>query len=267
MAEYTVSAGIVLYKGFEEAKSCIASVLDKTTGFPFQAYLIDNASPDDTGEQLEKAFAQRATVLRAPQNLGYGKGHNLCLPLLNSTYHAVINPDITLPDNVLKTLCDYLEEHPDVVMVTPQLRFPDGRIQQIAKRTPNVLALAARQLHWKFLEKYENYYLMLDQDLSVPQEVQFCSGCFFVVRTKALQAFGGFDPDYFMYVEDADITRRAMAFGRVMYLPQCFVYHGWHRAAHRDPKAFLQQLKSMMLYFKKWGFCFGFSKKADRLDP
>lgn len=267
MAEYTVSASMVLYNGFEEAESCIDSVLEKTVGVPLQLYLIDNASPDGSGARLRQRFGQRATVLCNTRNLGFGKGHNACLPLLSSRYHAVINPDITLQEDTLAVLCRYLDEHPDVVMVTPQLRFPDGRIQQIAKRTPNVLALAARQLNIPCLKKYENYYLMLDRDLSLPQDIQFCSGCFFVIRTEVLQAIGGFDPAYFMYVEDADITRRALGHGRVVYLPQTFVYHSWHRATRRSLRAFCQQLRSMLRYFGKWGFCFGFGKTAGQYTP
>ncbi len=266
MTDYTVSASIVLYNGFDEASSCIRSVLDATTGVPMHTFLIDNASPDGAGRKLQEHFGNEATVICSSENLGYGKGHNLCLEQLSSKYHAVINPDITLTEDAVTALCRYLDEHPDVVMVTPQLRFPDGRVQHIAKRTPNVLALAARQLNFGFLKKYENYYLMLDKDLSVPQEIQFCSGCFFVMRTDVFKAIGGFDPAYFMYVEDADITRKAMAHGKVVYLPTTFVYHSWHRAARRRLRPFLMQLRSMARYFAKWGFCFGFGKAAQPYD-
>lgn len=265
MEETTVSASIVLYNGFAEAESCIQSVLDHTTGLPLQLFLIDNASPDGSGAKLAQRFGSAATVLQNPQNLGYGKGHNCCLPLLQSRYHAVINPDITLQEDTLAILCRYLDDHPEAAIVTPQLCFPDGRVQYVAKRVPNVLALAARQLGLHCLQPYENHYLMLERDLAQPQEVQFCSGCFFVIRTQVLQAIGGFDPGYFMYVEDADITRSAMRHGKAVYLPATRVCHSWHRAAHRDPKAFLQQLHSMFRYFRKWGFCFGFGKKAARL--
>ena len=272
MADYTVSASVVLYNGFDEAAGCIESVLEKTAGVPLELYLIDNASPDGTGEKLKEHFAGRAEVLCSPENLGYGKGHNLCLDKLASKYHAVINPDIVFGEDTLTKLCAWMDEHPEVVMVTPNILFPDGRVQRIAKRTPNVLALAARQLPLGFLKPYENHYLMLDRDLSQPQEVQFCTGCFFVVRTEALKAFGGFDPDYFMYVEDADITRRAMAHGKVMYWPGTYVYHHWHRAPTRRLRPFVMQLRSMFLYFSKWGFCFGFGRKAEclpcnRSDP
>ncbi len=267
MEPYTVSASIVLYNGFDEARSCIQSVLDKTVGTPLQLFLIDNASPDGSGKALQEHFGKSAEVILNPKNLGYGKGHNACLQRLNSKYHAVINPDITLCEDTLSVLCRYLEEHPDVAMVTPQLRFPNGRIQQIAKRTPNVLALLARQVRLRWLKKYENYYLMLDRDLSKPQDIQFCSGCFFVVRTDVMRDIGGFDPDYFMYVEDADITRRVMGHGQVVYLPETFVYHSWHRTARHNLRAFFLQVRSMLLYFRKWGFCFGWGKKADEYRP
>lgn len=260
---YTVSASIVLYNGFDEAEGCIQSVLQHSDGL--QLFLIDNASPDGSGQKLLARFGDRATVLQSPRNVGFGKGHNLCLPLLQSRYHAVINPDITLREDTLAVLCRYLDAHPEVAIVTPQLRFPDGRVQYVAKRTPNVLALAARQLGLACLKPYENHYLMLDRDLSQPQEVQFCSGCFFVIRTEVLRAIGGFDPGYFLYVEDADITRSAMRHGKAMFVPESYVCHSWHRAAHSAPVAFCRQLGSMLRYFGKWGFCFGFGKKAQDL--
>ena len=63
MSDYTVSASVVLYNGFEEAAGCIDSVIEKTKGVPLQLYLIDNASPDGTGEKLQQHFSGRAEVL------------------------------------------------------------------------------------------------------------------------------------------------------------------------------------------------------------
>ena len=112
-----------------------------------------------------------------------------------------------------------------------------------------------RQLPFlKFWEKYNRAYLMEGEDLSAPVELEFCTGSFFVIRTDVMKKIGGFDPDYFMYVEDADITRRAMCCGRVCLLPQFRAIHAWHREPFRRPAAFARQLSSMMLYFKKWGF-------------
>ena len=64
------------------------------------------------------------------------------------------------------------------------------------------LALLARQVPLPFLKGVERHYLMQDEDLSCPQEIEFCTGCFFVMRTEAFRRMGGFDEGYFMYVED-----------------------------------------------------------------
>ena len=95
---------------------------------------------------------------------------------------------------------------------------------------------------------------MLDEDLSQPTDVGFCSGCFFVMRSEVYQKMGGFDPRYFVYVEDADITRQALQYGRAVYLPLVSVYHAWHRDANKKLKNFLMQLGSMFKYWRKWGF-------------
>ena len=236
----------------------VRSVLACSTSCDIDFYLVDNASPDGAGKELAQAFSadDRVTVLPLEKNLGFGGGHNTVRDRLQSRYHVVVNPDITVDTDVIGTLCRWLDEHPDVVMVTPQLRFPDNTPQYTAKRRPTFMALLARQLPLSFLKKYEDHYLMLDEDLTCEQDIQFCSGCFFVIRTEIFKKIGGFDEDYFMYVEDADITQRALKEGRVVYLPEGYVYHAWHRATRKKLKPFLMQLRSMGLYFKKWGFRF-----------
>lgn len=260
MSAVKVSASIVSYGGFDDVVRCVESLLEYTTGCDVEIYLIDNASPDATGARLAEKYAgcDNITVILNEKNLGYGGGHNKCLPLIKSDYHFVVNPDIKIDTDVLSGMAGWLAEHPETAIATPRLLFLNGEIQNIAKRRPTVMALLARQLPFGFLKKYENYYLMLDKSLTEPTEVQFCSGCFFAMPTAVFKKIGGFDEKYFMYVEDADITRKAMAEGKAMYLPQFFVYHAWNRKTRRSAKHFFMQIKSMLRYFKKWGFRWGF---------
>ncbi|MEG2054480.1 MAG: glycosyl transferase family 2, partial [Oscillospiraceae bacterium] len=141
-----------------------------------------------------------------------------------------------------------------------RLMFPNGKEQFVAKRKPNFMGLVARQLPFGFLKKYEDYYLMKDKDLLTPTDVQFVSGCFFMMPTKIMAEIGGFDEKYFMYVEDADITQKALLKGRAVYNPEVYVFHSWNRQARKIGKAFFMQIKSMARYFKKWGFSLGLNK-------
>lgn len=250
-----LSAAVVMYGGAQETGICLDSVVQNTQDKDFVLYLIDNASPDDSLKELEAmGVPDKVKILPLEKNKGFGAGHNAVLSLLDSQYHGVVNPDIVLEEDVLTRMADWMDEHPDVVITIPKLVFPDGSPQYVAKRRPALLPLLARQLEWKCLKKYENHYLMLDEDLTKPVDVSFCSGSFFLIRTEAFLQMGGFDEGYFMYVEDADITQKALEMGRAVYLPHITVIHKWHRDAHRKPRQFFWQLKSMFRYFKKWGF-------------
>ncbi len=258
MEKTEASACIVVYGGGEEAERAARSLLAHTKGVSLTLTLVDNASPDGSGAYLAgEDFGANTRVICLPKNVGFGSGHNVVIPTLTSKYHFVVNPDITLEDDAVSALCAWMDAHPDVVMATPRLLFPDGREQYTAKRPPSFLALLSRQAPLPFLKKRERHYLMLDEDLTRPQEIGFCTGCFFVIRTETFKAIGGFDEKYFMYVEDADITRKAQSRGKVMYTPAAHVFHAWHRDTRKKWKNFWMQLRSMLRYWHKWGFRFG----------
>ena len=249
-----ISACIVCYNGGGEVIRAAQSLLRETKGCEFTLYLVDNASPDGAGKTLAGFdWPENVHVICLPRNVGFGSGHNQVLPMLNSDYHFVINPDIYVENNVLCQLSEWLSEHLEAVMVTPRLMFPTGEEQVLPKRRPTVFGLVARQGIPGF-GHFGKKYAMQDKDLTQPQQIEFCTGSFFGMRTDVFKAIGGFDEDYFMYVEDADITQKALQKGQVWFLPQFHAYHAWQRAPKKSLKPFFQQLRSMCRYFKKWGF-------------
>ena len=119
-----------------------------------------------------------------------------------------------------------------------------------------VRLLLARQLAPKLggcFKKADDHYTMQDEDLTVPRRIEFCTGSFMAVRTDVFKEIGWFDPGYFMYVEDADLTQKVLQKGTVWLAPQFSAIHAWHRAPMRDAGKFKMQLVSMGRYFKKWG--------------
>ena len=258
-----LSACIVVYNGAEEALRAAQTVLDCTRRHPLTLYLVDNASPDGSGQRLTRAAAdgtlrtapgQQVQVLCRTKNGGFGTGHNTVLLLLHSRVHFILNPDIQLTADTLSDLADWMDQHPDAVMARPSLVFPDGRPQQLPLRRCALRPMVYRQLPClKFWAKYNDTYLMADKDLSQPTEIEFCTGSFSAVRTSAFRAVGGFDEKYFMYVEDADLTQKMRTTGKAYLVPQYTAIHAWHRAPMRDAGKFKMQLVSMGRYFKKWG--------------
>ena len=62
----------------------------------------------------------------------------------------------------------------------------------------------------------------------ITARIAFCTGSFMAVRTDVLKEIGGFDPAYFMYVEDADLTQKVLQKGTVWLTPQFSAIHAWH---------------------------------------
>ena len=101
------------------------TVLDCTRRYPLMLYLVDNASPDGSGQRLTAA-AKDGTLRTAPgqtvqvlcrlENGGFGTGHNTVLSLLQSRVHFILNPDIQLTADTLSDLADWMAAHPGVVM-------------------------------------------------------------------------------------------------------------------------------------------------------
>ncbi len=264
-----ISGCIVIYNGYKEALEAAASVLRYTKKADLTLYLVDNASPDGSGKALEQAVAagalqtqenQRVQVICSPENLGFGGGHNLVIPMLESEYHFVLNPDILVQDDILSDMAEYTAQMnanaiTKTVMARPALTFPDGQEQILPLRRCAVRALVYRQLpQITFLKPYHDRYVMEGEDKTTPIEIEFCTGSFSMLHTQTFCDMGGFDEGYFMYVEDADLTQKALQYGKVMLLPQFQAVHAWHRAPHSDLSHFTQQIKSMGRYFKKWGF-------------
>lgn len=253
MKKQRVSACIITYKNGEKVRETIRSLLHFTKGVDFTLYIVDNHSQDGCLDQLKAEFPS-VVAIQNPGNKGFGNGHNRILPLLESDYHAVINPDIVIDRDVLTELAAYLAANEDIGMVTPQILNPDGTDQQLPKRDPSFFALVGRHLFQKKLRPVVAHYQMLDEDLSKPIDIEFATGCFFMIRTEIFQEIQGFDTRWFLYYEDMDITRRARAIKRVVYYPYVHVYHAWERASSHKPKYFAILVWGMFKYFGKWGW-------------
>jgi GT2 family glycosyltransferase len=83
---------------------------------------------------------------------------------------------------------------------------------------------------------------------------EFCTGCFFLIRSEILKKIGGFDKRYFMYFEDCDLSREVNRISKVIFNPLVTVYHEWHRESKSNMKLKLIHITSMLKYFAKWTF-------------
>ncbi len=249
-----ISGCIVTHNSLPGIEQTIDSLLNSDCADNFELFIVDNLSTDGTPDYLREKYPS-LEIIEPKTNNGFSAGHNVVLPLIDSEYHAIINPDVLIDPDVLSKMVEYMDAHPDIGLLSPRICFPDGRMQILGKRDPELKYLVASRLRndsepSATLRKYA----MLDEDMSVPVDIENASGCFMLVRTELFRELGGFDEGYFMYFEDCDLSRRIRQKARVVYFPDATVYHVWGRESKKNVKLMLIQIKSMFRYFRKWGF-------------
>lgn len=251
MEKLTIS--IATYNNEKEILSALDSIYRNTADLDFEIFVIDNNSSDKTVRLIYNKYPS-VKVIEQPSNNGFGRSHNYILDKINSKYHAIVNPDITFNGNVLKKMIKYMESHEDVALLTPKILNLDGTIQRLPRKKPTLKYLLSGRLE-HHSEKFKNIrdeYTMTGVEFKEPTEVDFCTGCFMLIRTDVFKDLQGFDERFFMYFEDVDLTQRAKKYGKTIVYPDAQVYHSWSRASAQRFKYLCIHISSMVKYFKKW---------------
>ena len=253
-----VTAGIVTYNNQKIIEETIRSILSKTQEIDLKLFVFDNCSADDTVKTIEQLFPH-ITILKSPENKGFGFGHNAIIERAlqeNAAYHVIINPDILFLDDALSGLVGWMQQHTDVQMAMPKIIFPNGEEQHLPKRCPKLRYLLGGRFErlGKPFSTWRNEYTMKNEtNGEEPYDIDFCTGCFMLIRGDALKQGLRFDECYFLYLEDADLSRQVKQNGgRVVFVPQYSVAHAWQRESHKKLKYQLMHIHSMLKYFMKW---------------
>lgn len=211
-------------------------------------------------EACEFAASLGAQIVKSPKNLGFGGANNLAFEKIKheATYHLLINPDISIGPEVIGTLRDFMDRHPDIGLTMPCILNQDGTEQRLCKLLPSPFDLFARRFlgvtgKRRFQSRLDAYE-MRGFDLNVPRGVPCLSGCCMFLRVKAIDEVGLFDERYFMYMEDVDLCRRIGRRYRTVFYPNVSVRHGYAKGSYRSKKLLTYHIFSAVRYFNKWGW-------------
>lgn len=228
-------------------------------------YLIDNAERPDKElpglltRSIDRSRYHGVERIAGQGNIGYGRGHNLALRQADTAYHLVLNPDVELAADALVHALRFMDAQPGAGLLAPAVTDEHGRPQYLCRRYPSVLVLllrgflpAALRRPWRnYLARYE----LRDRiDGQAVWDVPLISGCWMLLRRSTITATGGFDPRFFLYFEDYDLSLRTARVARLVYLPEVRIVHHGGRAAAKGLRHIGLFLRSAIRFFNRHGW-------------
>jgi GT2 family glycosyltransferase len=214
---------VLTWNGRALTEACLDSVLHMD-GPPFDVLVVDNASTDGTPAALCARYGPRITVQENAHNLLFAGGMNAGLErALDAGYDYVLlmNNDVVADRGMLQALLAAAAADPRIAAVGPKIYFFDQ---------PEIIWFAGGELSlWRGWPRHLGLRERDRGQHDAPRDVDYLTGCAFLVRRSALAEVGLFDTGFAMYAEDADWSFRARARGwRLVYAPQARL---WHRVS------------------------------------
>ena len=188
------------YNSFQDTKQCV-DCLRQSDYTNYKLLVIDNASPDLSGEKLSRLLPPHE-FLSLASNTGYAGGNNIGIELAlrkKAKYVLILNPDVRIASNGIREYVKVMEEHSDIGILSPiQLKSFDGLVDE--KFGESIL-------------KRHGYDIDALKQPNAVLKVTRVLGAIMMVRAHTFKMVGGFDPLFFAYGEEEDFCRRTLARG------------------------------------------------------
>lgn len=257
---------IVNYNGGAMLLDCVESVVASGV-MPDRIVLVDNGSRDGSPANLTGRFPAAKAILNGC-NAGFARAANLGLAEAKTEFGIILNNDALLTMPALEALADAFAADRLMAIAGGRLVYPDGSGQNSVAAFPR----AANEILPKPLRRWKSGRLPVPDDAGGKRVyVESVIGALFAVRMDQFRALGGFDEDYFFYLEETDLCKRAWGRGlRVAKVEDAVITHRQGETAKKyAASSRIEFQRSKLVYFRKhsqpWQFvlmCAVFPVKA-----
>ena len=212
-----VSIIIVNWNGAEVLPKCLESLF-KLNHKSIEIIVVDNGSTDDSINIINKICDDKAKVVRLEKNIGFSAGVNTGFENSAGDVFALLNNDMVVEPSWLDQPLELLKDPAVGIVSCRQMNYYErDKVDGLYHRIPKELVLTPFGSGRVYCE---------DVCFSKPGYVMSANGGSMVIRAEVVKAIGGFDADFFGYMEETDFCLRAFLRGwRCVYAPDAVVYH------------------------------------------
>jgi N-acetylglucosaminyl-diphospho-decaprenol L-rhamnosyltransferase len=168
-------------------------------------------------------------VVENRRPLGFSANVNKGIEATGGEYVIISNPDAIPEPGCVAALVQFADAHPSCGIAGPKMLNLDGTLQASRRSFPTIGATIVRRTPLRSLFpplRWQKRHYLLDAPTDEPMQVDTMLGAFLLMRRTMLAAIGGWDAGYKLYVEDIDLSYRAMKAGwERWWVPQAVVRH------------------------------------------
>lgn len=249
-----VSIAIVNYNTRRDLRSCLDSI---SADPPGEVIVIDNGSTDGSVEMVSAEYPRVHLIVNLV-NVGYGAAANQAVRQANGETVLLLNSDTRIPPGTWRTLHAYLNKHPRAAIVGPRILNANGTPATSCFPFPGALDfLVSESSLAKIIQQLpvaRSMYLRT-WDHGRARIVPWVLGAALGIRKTAFETVNGFDPAFFMYMEEVDLCYRLSRAGwQVHFTPSAAITHfgGTSTAQYRTAMAKQLYLSRFHFYRKHY---------------
>ncbi|UWQ52991.1 glycosyltransferase family 2 protein [Leisingera caerulea] len=254
MSQQRILTILLNYRTPEMTLQAAEAALHEMEELPGELLIIDNGSGDGSFDQIRAGAEARGwldsgrlRLLASPVNGGFGAGMNIGIQagLADGSapeFYYLLNSDAFVQGETIRTLRDFLLEHPGAGLAGSYVRGTDGEPHLTAFRFPSIAGEFEASVRTGVFTRLLRPWVVAMEMPQGEMQVDWTAGASLMIRREVIVAVGGFDETFFLYFEETDLCRRAARAGwRTHYVPASEVAHigsastgmkGWQRTPH-----------------------------------
>lgn len=218
-----VSIIIVNYKTPALTIDCINSIKKYTRNLEYEIIVVDNNSNDNSKQLITESFSD-ITYLESKVNLGFGKANNLGVQYSSGDFLFFLNSDTLLLNNSVLILYEFMLSNHNAGASCGNLYKKDlSPNHSYSMLTPTLLSILLYRSKIGMLIPFckDNF-----NRTNSYKKVKLIIGADLFVHKEVFNNAGGFDPFYFMYVEDGDLSTSIIRNQYSLYnVPEAKIIH------------------------------------------
>ena len=240
--------------------TCIKSIFEYTKGINFEIIVVDNGSKD---RSAAAAMNLGAKVIENKENLGFAKANNQGFKISNGRYILFLNSDTRIYDNVLGEMVPWMSLNSEAGVATCALKNKNGSLQATGGYFPTL----PRVFSWMTIQDIpfvdsvikpfhpyhsKSFLFRGDSFYKTKKELGWVTGAFFMTRKDILEQVGGWDEDFFMYVEEVDLCFRIKKLGyKIWYLPKWSITHYGGASGKTGGSSIISEYSGIKKFYRK----------------